>query len=906
MSYIGNSKSLLIISDNVRDDIIPELVGGVLKDTFELSQEVPGGFEGNITVLRQRYVLDPVVSGTTSDTITITCAGSVGTLSCEDPAIAAALSVIRKNDHKLIIKIENRTPSELNNTFNVTNVVYTGNSILITFAIESITESSSASDIISVSYGFEDLWEVLDPENDYEIVGSGNLQHKLLELKEAPDLNDKVYVLHRAQATYKFAPSPKSVGPEQLSENLRNFVVDRHTVLDSPTDTFQLSQSAVSINSLLVTVNGIVADSTDDELASAGLGQYLYKFAKNLDDTINTLKIQFTSDLPVGANVRITHLGFSTVSRRAKFATGQATSIPDPNTIGELQLKNRSVTEPKLADSAVTSVKIASNAATGDKILLNNNDALRSKNLNGSATEILKLNLNNVTTLQNATEVGIEISGNKRISIFDAAIVPETTGTVTLGTSDKKFGNVYTSGNIVLDENKTVDGVDVSALKYALDALITKVNNGDILPVGSIVIWSSATVPVSRGWLRCDGAALNTYTYKELHAVISNTFGGAAYVAGTTDQATATTTFNLPDLRTRVPVGSNAAGSNLNTNDGIDVGLRTITHKHQGGLHTHDLSNHTHNIPGHYHTQDTVAGSTLAITTSSGHHTTRINHDHLSVRSVESGGFQDFIVWDITQGTGTHNHSNITTDSMSPSSLEHQHRSWYPNACGNLTPGREDNWITAGNIDGIQHRHTISASAASKVEHGHSSSAIGSDTEKQVASNANPDITTSTTRYTAPSGSLEHRHDIPKFYTDSSYGAAGGTNTPGGQLHVPITVSSNGNLFHTHTDTTSVRTRSALYHTHTLSITNSGNHTHEGGLKMYYKGLDAGAGERGLHTHEATNFSGSIGKVFQGSNGNENITTISISTNTSGSNGNVDTSVAASPYIVVNFIIKAK
>ena len=68
--------------------------------------------------------------------------------------------------------------------------------------------------------------------------------------------------------------------------------------------------------------------------------------------------------------------------------------------------------------------------------------------------------------------------------------------------------------------------------------------------------FASATAPtatdnngttINPAWLPCHGQNLSTYTFRRLHAVISNTFGGDAHAAGTTDQPGASTTFDLPD-----------------------------------------------------------------------------------------------------------------------------------------------------------------------------------------------------------------------------------------------------------------------------------------------------------------------------------------------------------------------
>lgn len=65
----------------------------------------------------------------------------------------------------------------------------------------------------------------------------------------------------------------------------------------------------------------------------------------------------------------------------------------------------------------------------------------------------------------------------------------------------------------------------------------------DTLPIGSIVPYGSNDIPAN--WLLCDGRAVSRTTYANLFSVIGTNFG----------EGDGTTTFNLPDFRTRVPVG---------------------------------------------------------------------------------------------------------------------------------------------------------------------------------------------------------------------------------------------------------------------------------------------------------------------------------------------------------------
>lgn len=109
------------------------------------------------------------------------------------------------------------------------------------------------------------------------------------------------------------------------------------------------------------------------------------------------------------------------------------------------------------------------------------------------------------------------------------------------------------------------------------------------LPAGSIIPWAGANAPVN--WLLCDGSAVSRSTYSSLFAVI-----GTAYGAGN-----GTTTFNLPDLRGRIPVGRN--GGSFGTL-GATGGVETVTlteaqmpsHTHTQNAHNHTQNPHTHNL----------------------------------------------------------------------------------------------------------------------------------------------------------------------------------------------------------------------------------------------------------------------------------------------------------------------
>lgn len=90
----------------------------------------------------------------------------------------------------------------------------------------------------------------------------------------------------------------------------------------------------------------------------------------------------------------------------------------------------------------------------------------------------------------------------------------------------------------------------------------TVVNNNT--PVGLISMYSGTTAPT--GWLICDGSAISRTTYATLFGVIGTTYGSGD----------GSTTFNLPNLKGKVPVGLNSSDTDFDTIGETGGGKQTI------------------------------------------------------------------------------------------------------------------------------------------------------------------------------------------------------------------------------------------------------------------------------------------------------------------------------------------
>ena len=105
-------------------------------------------------------------------------------------------------------------------------------------------------------------------------------------------------------------------------------------------------------------------------------------------------------------------------------------------------------------------------------------------------------------------------------------------------------------------------------------------------PAGIIMPFAGTVAP--QGYLLCDGSAVDRTTYATLFGVIGTTFGSGD----------GSTTFNLPDLGGRVPLG--VSSTHLLGSTG---GSETVT------LTESELPAHVHEVPQHGH-EDTIEATT--------------------------------------------------------------------------------------------------------------------------------------------------------------------------------------------------------------------------------------------------------------------------------------------------------
>lgn len=151
---------------------------------------------------------------------------------------------------------------------------------------------------------------------------------------------------------------------------------------------------------------------------------------------------------------------------------------------------------------------------------------------------------------------------------------------------------------------------------------------------GTMELYSGPTSLIPNGWLVCDGAAETRATYPNLSALYE--LSGFPYGAGN-----GSTTFNKPDLRSRVPVASGTGFTTV----GATGGAGTVT------LSTANMPAHSHTVNSHSHTMS---------------HTHPIDHNHAAFTTAAGGSHvhdsEGIIISYVVRTTGAGTAGLTTTD----------------------------------------------------------------------------------------------------------------------------------------------------------------------------------------------------------------------------------------------------
>lgn len=191
----------------------------------------------------------------------------------------------------------------------------------------------------------------------------------------------------------------------------------------------------------------------------------------------------------------------------------------------------------------------------------------------------------NVAGTLNVDDTTVSTSTSTGCATFDGGV--GIVGTATIGsahTVDLTQSTSVSTGSVIVDGGMGVArNLHAGAIYHA---------GGLLVPTGSIIAYAVNVAP--NGWLLCDGSAVNRTTYAALFAAIGSTFGDGDH----------STTFNIPDMRTRTPIGYNGSftfGSS-GGNSSLNIEIENLpAHTHTGTTNGGGAHNHTITDPGHVH-----------------------------------------------------------------------------------------------------------------------------------------------------------------------------------------------------------------------------------------------------------------------------------------------------------------
>jgi microcystin-dependent protein len=177
-------------------------------------------------------------------------------------------------------------------------------------------------------------------------------------------------------------------------------------------------------------------------------------------------------------------------------------------------------------------------------------------------------------------------SSNIPLSDLDANFTTVANAINGIGSGSEALANVAITGGAIT--GATINGAVIGGSNAVAGTFstitATTYTGGGIAPTGSLTMWAGAVASPPTGWLACNGANVSRSTYSALFAVVGTTWGAGD----------GSTTFTLPNLLNKFPVGAGDTYALAATGGSANATL--VSHTHTASVSD---SGHTHNAYGY-------------------------------------------------------------------------------------------------------------------------------------------------------------------------------------------------------------------------------------------------------------------------------------------------------------------
>jgi len=181
-------------------------------------------------------------------------------------------------------------------------------------------------------------------------------------------------------------------------------------------------------------------------------------------------------------------------------------------------------------------------------------------------------------------------TNNIPLSQLDTNFTTVSTAINGIGNGSEALANVAVTGGtingaIIGGSNAVAGTFSTLTANATTVTTLTVLTGGGLAPTGSLTMWAGAVVSPPTGWLACNGANVSRTTYSALFAVVGTTWGAGD----------GSTTFTLPNLLNRFPVGAGSTYALAATGGSANATL--VSHTHTATSTVTDPQ-HSHTIRG--------------------------------------------------------------------------------------------------------------------------------------------------------------------------------------------------------------------------------------------------------------------------------------------------------------------